>query len=44
LPSKFWQTLGDALRWKTVGEGFSVFAKNNNSNLGWGTVGVALTD
>jgi hypothetical protein len=26
-----------------VGEGFSVFGKkNNNSNLGWGTVGVVV--
>jgi hypothetical protein len=32
----------DNLRWGSVGESFSVFAKkNNNGILGWGTVGVA---
>jgi hypothetical protein len=25
FPSKIWQTLGDALRWRTVGEGFFCF-------------------
>jgi hypothetical protein len=28
------------LRWGTVGEGFSVFEKNNNGNLGWAIIGV----